>query len=218
MPRRNTTRINRIENNSIIEEYDADYILYNDGSYYKGELKEIENNDCIREGYGVMIYADGKSSYSGYYKNNLKDGFGKYVSIDGSTYEGEYKKGVKCGNGKYTSSNEFSSFVYEGEWENDVKHGKGKYTYKEKYNDDDILNDNNVEFYEEEFEGTWINDEKNGKGELRVKGVWCNDNIISTNKIQQSKINEKINDNKFYDSCKESYYNMFPPGEVYEFY
>jgi hypothetical protein len=142
----------------------------------------------------------------------------KNVSKEGSTYEGEYRKGVRCGKGKYTSSNEFSSFVYEGEWENDVKHGKGKYTYKEKYNDDDILNDNNVEFYEEQFEGTWINDEKNGKGELRVKGVWCNDNIISTNKIQQSKINEKINNNNSYDSCKESYYNMFPPGEVYEFY
>jgi len=228
MPRRNSARINRIENNSIIKEYDNDYILYYDGSYYKGELKEIENSDCIRHGYGVMTYADGKSSYNGYYKDNLKHGIGKYVSRDGSSYEGEYIKGFRCGKGKYISQNENKSFIYEGEWENDLKHGNGKYLYKEKYNNDilDYNNsNNNLEFYEEEFEGTWVNDEKNGKGELRIKGVWNDGNLISSNEIKkcenieeyiQYKIN-KNNNNQSYDWCQESYHNMFPPGEVYEF-
>ena len=216
------TKINRIENNSIIEKYDTDYILYYDGSYYEGELKEIENSDCIRDGYGVMTYADGITSYTGYYKDDLKHGQGKYTLMDGSSYEGEYKKGVRCGKGKYITINEKGCFTYEGEWENDLKHGKGKYTYKEKYNDNvlnDNVNDNNVYFYEEEFEGTWINDEKNGKGELRIKGLWCNDIVMSNNEIEKRKniedyIESKINDT----TCKESYYNMFPPDEVYEFY
>ena len=247
----NNTKINRIENNSIIEEYDTDYILYYDGSYYNGELKEIENNDCIRDGYGVMVYSDGITSYTGYYKDNLKHGRGKYVSIDGSSYEGEFLNGVRSGKGKFISNKENDSFIYEGEWENDVrsgkgnfisnkenktliyegewkndlKHGSGKYSYKEKYNYD-ISNDNNIDFYEEEFEGTWVNDEKNGKGEMRIKGVWNDGNLLSMSEIEkrenieeyiQNKINKNNNKNT-HDWCEQSYYNMFPPGEVYEFY
>lgn len=231
MPKYNT-EINRIENNSIIEEYDTDYILYYDGSDYKGEIKEIENSDCIRDGYGVMTYADRITSYTGYYKDDLKHGKGKYTLMDGSSYEGEYRKGVRCGKGKCVTINEKGCLTYEGEWENDFKHGKGKYTYKEKY-DDDVVNDiiinkNNIEFYEEEFEGTWVNDEKNGQGEMRIKGIWYNDTVMSNNEIEkrkniedyiESKINDSSSNNKCYDNtCKESYYNMFPPGEVYDFY
>ena len=56
-------------------------------------------------------------------------GFGKLTKYkDGeyeSTYEGEFKNDKKEGNGKYTFPN---GSIYEGEWKNDVAFGKGKIT------------------------------------------------------------------------------------------
>jgi len=178
--------INRIENDSVIEEYGDNYLNYYDGSSYKGDLIYCENSDYVREGFGVMKYSDNKSSYSGYYKNNLKNGYGKFIYNNGDIYEGEFLNGIKSGNGKFTfidgktyegeflndviwgygkliSTIDNKSFIYEGEWQNDKKHGKGKYIFKELCNDND-----DIKIYEE-FEGTWVDDKKHGKGKYIYK-------------------------------------------------
>jgi len=263
------TKPNRIDdNNSAIEEYGDDYLIYYDGSIYKGELQYRENSDSIRDGYGSMTYSDGVSSYIGYYKNNEKHGYGKYKFKNEYTYEGEFKNGVKCGKGKFISLNENRNFTYEGEFENnvrcgkgkyvsytnnivisyegewkeDIKHGYGKYSYKEYYYPNPNLYTNpnpnlytnpnpnpNPEFYEEEYIGFWINDKRDGKGELKIKGLWRDDTSVSSIEIEKNnnideyisnKIQEKINSytNTSEPYCKEAFYNMFPPGEKYEFY
>lgn len=215
-------KINRIENDSLIQEYGDNYLKYCDGSRYDGELKIIENNDNIREGYGVMKYADEKSSYIGYYKNNLKHGYGKYIYYNGDIYEGNFIDGVKCGKGKFISHNEYGSLIYEGEWKNDMKNGFGKYLYKE--SNKDIIDNDNIDFYEEDFEGFWINDEKNGIGKLKIKGLWCNDILVSNIKVEKQKnieefIEKKINSKySFNDTSNQCYFNMFPEGEEYTFY
>lgn len=216
MPVYNKMPINRIENDSVIEEYGDDYLNYCDGSSYKGDLIYCENNDYIREGFGVMKYSDKKSSYSGYYKNNLKNGYGKFIYNNGDIYEGEFLNGIKSGNGKYTFNDgqtyeggflndvmwgygklisyfDKKSFIYEGEFQNGKKHGKGKYIYKEKYDINDFDDDDELEiqFYEEEFEGTWVNDEKHGMSEFKTKGLWRNNNLIST--IENERFQNKIN-------------------------
>jgi len=156
------TKPNRIENISAIEEYGDDYLIYYDGSIYKGELKYRENSDSIRDGYGSMTYSDGVSSYIGYYKNNEKHGYGKYKFKNEYTYEGEFKNGIKCGKGKFISYIE-REYIYEGEFENDVKCGKGKF----------ISFNENINFT---YEGEFKNDVRWGKG----KYVSHNDNIIIT--------------------------------------
>lgn len=215
-------KINRIENDTLFIEYGEDYIIYYDGSNYKGKLKTMDNGDIIRDGDGVMNYADGKSSYNGYYKDNVKHGHGKFIYNNGDTYEGEFMNGVRCGKGKYTSLNDFGCFIYEGEWKNDVRHGFGKCLYKEKYNNDAIDNDG-IEFYEEEFEGYWIDDKKNGKGEVKIRGLWSNDKSIIYNNKKDDDLTQEVTKHEqkkeYYNiTCKEAFYNMFPPGEKYEFY
>ena len=279
------TKPNRIENISAIEEYGDDYLIYYDGSKYKGDLKTCENSDSIRDGYGSMTYSDGVSSYIGYYKNNEKHGYGKYKFKNEYTYEGEFKNGIKCGKGKYIYKNEyiyegefendvkcgkgkFISFnenmnftyegefkndvrwgkgknvshngnitiIYEGEWEDDLKHGYGKYSYKELYDPNPNPNPNpnstsnpDQDFYEEEYEGFWKNNNKDGKGEIKIKGLWRDDSPISSIEIEKNKninnyiynkIQEKVDSYKRSNEsyCKEAFYNMFPPGEKYEFY
>jgi hypothetical protein len=104
-------KITRIENDSLFVEYGNDFIIYYDGSNYKGEIKEIENSDNIRHGYGVMIYSNDKSSYIGCYKDNVKHD-------NGYIYEGEFVNGLRCGKGKFISHNGY--IVYDGEWQYDV--------------------------------------------------------------------------------------------------
>lgn len=178
---------NRIENESVIEEYGDNYLYYVDGSTYEGDLIHCENSDSIREGYGIMKYSDGISLYSGYYKNNLKNGHGTFTIANGNIYEGEFLNGIKSGKGKYifsdgdTYEGEFLNdvrwgygkmisytkngcLIYEGEWQNDKNHGKGKYIFKQTYNG----NDDDIRIYEE-FEGTWADGKKHGKGKYIYK-------------------------------------------------
>lgn len=143
-----TMKITRIENDSLFVEYGNDFIIYYDGSNYKGEIKEIENSDNIRHGYGVMIYSNDKSSYIGCYKDNVKHGYGKYIYDNGDIYEGEFVNGLRCGKGKFISHNGY--IVYDGEWQDDIKKGYGKYNFE------------NGDTYEGEF----VNDVRCGKGKF----------------------------------------------------
>jgi hypothetical protein len=144
--------VNRIENDSAVEEYGDDYLIYCDGSIYKGELQCCENSDSIRHGYGIMTYSDGVSSYTGYYKDNIKHGKGTLVDdVNGTIYDGDFENGVKSGKGKFMSLNGNFNFTYEGEFENNIRSGKGKYV---SHNDNIIIT----------YDGEWSDDIRHGYG------------------------------------------------------
>ena len=66
----------------------------------------------------------------------MRQGKGKYVSkSSGGVYDGEYKNDKKDGSGKYVWSN---GDWYEGEWKQGLRHGQGVYVWKDKNEKYDI--------------------------------------------------------------------------------
>ena len=51
---------------------------------------------------------------------------GKCQWKDGSTYEGEWKNNLRDGNGKYSCK----EYEYAGQWAQDMRHGRCKYTIR----------------------------------------------------------------------------------------
>ena len=58
----------------------------------------------------------------------MRSGVGKCTWADGSYYEGEWKNNVRDGNGKYICD----EYEYAGQWVQDMRHGRCKYTRKDK--------------------------------------------------------------------------------------
>ncbi len=92
-----------------------------------------------------------KDIYEGEFKNNKREGYGKYIWEDGEYYIGEYKNGLANGKGKIYYKN--GSIKYEGDFVNDKFEGYGKYIWE------------NGEYYI----GEWKNGLKNGKGTIYYK-------------------------------------------------
>ena len=63
-----------------------------------------------------------QSVYVGAFKNNKREGQGRYDRWDGAVYEGEWKKGRREGNGSALYVN---GEKYQGRWKNNVYHGIG---------------------------------------------------------------------------------------------
>ena len=61
--------------------------------------------------------------------NGSLEGQGRFEYIDGSVYEGMWKNNKKQGKGKFQESDGMS--IYNGEWENDMKHGQGIFVQKD---------------------------------------------------------------------------------------
>ena len=119
----------------------VDTLLFNDGSYYVGQVQ-----DSLSNGHGRCIYADG-TIYDGEWKDGLWNGEGNVVYPDGDIYRGSFKNHVKEGNGTYIYA---SGASYKGEWKNDMFNGEGKLVFE----------DGGI------YEGTWKNDMKHGYGKL----------------------------------------------------
>lgn len=84
-----------------------------------------------RTGKGKYVFgpesANG-ANYEGEYKENMKEGQGKFTYPDGSVYEGSWKADKRDGEGEYRYA---SGDVYRGAWKEDKKHGQGSYLFKE---------------------------------------------------------------------------------------
>ncbi len=65
--------------------------------------------------------------YEGEYKNDKKDGHGKFTWADGRVYDGEWKNGKQHGIGIYTIPNQKSR---KGVWGKRVKRQNGSRTSK----------------------------------------------------------------------------------------
>jgi len=84
--------------------------------HYYGQIQEGKAN-----GYGIGIY-NGRSTYEGSWKNNLRHGNGKYTWANGDVYEGSFVVDKREGHGSYTFG---GGERYEGGWKNDKRDGKG---------------------------------------------------------------------------------------------
>ncbi|KAK8805371.1 hypothetical protein WA158_002027 [Blastocystis sp. Blastoise] len=91
----------------------------------KGELYIGDYKDDKKNGKGKYIYSDG-DYYDGDWIDDLENGRGRYVYNDGDEYDGDWKEGNMDGYGIYKSEDG----IYEGEWKEDEMNGKGIFKYK----------------------------------------------------------------------------------------
>ena len=122
--------------------------------YYNKDIYEGEFKNDKREGNGKYIWENGEY-YIGQWLNGNKHGMGIIYYKDGNIkYEGDFVNGNAEGNGKYIYEN---GNYYIGQWLNDKFHGKGIKYYK----NGNIL-----------YEGDFVN----GKAEGNGKYIWENGN------------------------------------------
>ena len=154
--------------NSSLNTKASTALLYDyDGNFFKGNMLLGKKN-----GIGEYDYKQENMTFSGEYKNDLREGHGKLSSKDGSYfYVGDWMNNRMEGNGilyssklgKYTGQFHKDYFegkgnfvdleknIYEGMFHKGFKKGKGEL----------ILNNGNV------YTGEFKNDKFNGKGVLK---------------------------------------------------
>ena len=127
--------------NRNIGKYENGKYIWEDGSYYEGELK---NN--LPNGKGIKYYTNGNILYEGDFINGKFEGKGKYINRKQEYYIGEFKEGLANGKGKIFYKN--GNIKYDGEFINGYVEGKGKSFFE------------NGDYYI----GLWKNGLMNGKG------------------------------------------------------
>ena len=121
------------------------------------------------ENYGISYNKNG-DIYKGQYKNNIQEGFGKYIYKNGNYYEGEFKEKHIDGYGIFKYKEQDKN--YEGEFENDLFGGFGILQYKENKYIGEFKNDKKegIGFFKcyngDKYIGEWHNDEIEGFGIL----------------------------------------------------
>jgi len=95
------------------------YIIHADGTYYHGEIK-----NGVRHGKGTNFHHDDVSDCN--WKDNNKNGKGKFTYKNGDVFESDFKDGARDGKGKHTYK---SGDLYECDYKDGEVVGKGKYTY-----------------------------------------------------------------------------------------
>lgn len=141
-------------------------ITYRNSVYY-GQIHELEDGRCHKEGKGVLLYDSGRV-YEGNWKNNKREGLGfekfensniyqgefmmgkahgrgVYVWENGETYDGEWYKGMRQGKGAWKG---ISGESYEGEWRRGKAHGFGTHVWSNS----------------DRYEGEWYRSLKHGRG------------------------------------------------------
>lgn len=114
-------------------------VIYDDGSTYKGELK-----NGLRNGYGTMRLKSKKGyAYVGNWKNDMMNGVG--------TLYMEVRKGGDLS---------FCEKFYCDNWVDDKKNGLGFHIKHDHYGPKNKFNQPPVTYL---YEGGWIDDEKHGK-------------------------------------------------------
>ncbi|EGD81036.1 hypothetical protein PTSG_10979 [Salpingoeca rosetta] len=78
--------------------------VFPDGSKYIGGFQISERKFVVREGKGLMKFANG-SIYDGEWSNDKMHGHGKLTLSDGTQYEGSFENGEYSGNGTLTLAN-----------------------------------------------------------------------------------------------------------------
>lgn len=87
-----------------------------DGGCYKGQVK-----DNLMEGFGRYVSRLG-DVYEGYFKGGLFHGEGWWVNNQGDIYQGSWSQSLREGLGLLQS---LSGYLYRGQWVNDLPQGQG---------------------------------------------------------------------------------------------
>jgi len=144
--------------------------LYNNGMLYEGEWKRNKEH-----GYGKLMTSDRKkivyegewergkiagtgayyfgssdplqpdSRYIGEFRENLRNGMGRYFLPDGSVYDGQWRDGTMNGLGIFTWSD---GSIYDGVWKDGKRNGQGLLR-----NIDGFI-----------YDGQWVNNSMEGRG------------------------------------------------------
>lgn len=142
-------------------------IKWPDGKIYNGDYDGIGKG---RHGYGTFSkinkYNKSQSeidnsygTYTGQWKNDMKNGTGRMMWEDGIVYEGSWVNDKMSGKGTFIIPNKET---YIGEFKNGLKHGSGTVRYR-----DNLI-----------FEGTWLNGIQEGEGLMtlpdgkKFRGRW----------------------------------------------
>ena len=115
---------------------------------YKGDW----NKSGIKEGFGICIDSIG-NKYIGFWKNNVFNGKGRLISVNGDYYEGDFYDGSIQGQGKFYNKKE--KYTYIGKFVNNKFEGEGEIKYE---NNDEL----NVNYYK----GFFKNGLREGEGKL----------------------------------------------------
>merc|ERR1711904_332839 len=139
------------------------------GGYYEGQFRHFK-----RHGEGFLIMdAEGTENYTGQFKDEFMDGYGRRVWKDGAVDEGYWAKGRKDGEGKF----EEKGRCYDGQWKDGKRHGKGTQVFDRltRYEGRwaNGMQHGTGKYYSEEdgsiFEGHWHNGAHHGIGILHKK-------------------------------------------------
>lgn len=111
------------------------------GRYKAGDMEYVGNFvNGKKHGYGREVHSGTEYEYDGHWKDDVKEGFGKYTSdffLSSDTddyefhYEGMFKNGLVHGRGIMTYKD---GEEYDGEWKNGVKSGE----FTVKYGNGDV--------------------------------------------------------------------------------
>lgn len=133
--------------------------------------KRLQSCDrgCTKSGFLNMFYPNG-SHYVGEFKNNLRDGNGKFTNKKGYIYEGEWLDGHFEGWGtiKKRGNDGCVVSVYQGQFKNWKKHGEGKQFFVNGF-----------------YEGLWRDGKRAGLGIM-----WYNDGSVYLGNWKDDKYDE----------------------------
>ena len=102
-------------------------VTYQNGDMYEG----LFNADKKRHGEGVYTWRTetGESRFEGTYVQGVREGYGVMRFANGEEYQGLWSKDKRNGQGTYRYAN---GDVFSGMWVEDKKHGNGAYVYGNK--------------------------------------------------------------------------------------
>ena len=127
------------------------------GDFHEGEYKQN-----LREGPGKYFWKDGRQ-FIGNYHNDERSGEGKFIYPNGDMYVGNFENGSRSGYGVFTFSQK--TCEYRGDWRNSTYNGSGRLKW---------VADDGIHVYEGEFRDGMFH----GKGkemvgdQLKRQGWW----------------------------------------------
>lgn len=158
------------------------------GTYFKTHEKDDCEWKAGRKHGQCTITQKGKVVFSGQYRNDRREGFGKKLWPDGSIYEGEWKQDRCHGKGTMTYAD---GRAYAGDWQAGYYHGYGVFSWP---SGDSFAGEFKKGKREgrgvyrwadgTQYAGTWQSGKKHGKGTYihadgsKVGEIWENGNRV----------------------------------------
>ena len=151
--------------NFIKNNFKFNIIKLDNGECYYGGL---ENN--IKNGKGILYYANGAIKYDGFFINDKFEGYGKYIDKNGQYFIGEWKNDLRYKGKEYINGD----LIFEGEYLNGKKwNGNGReewwngnILFEGQFKEGMRSKGKEYNFHGEKiFEGEYLNGKRwNGKG------------------------------------------------------